>query len=118
MAELTAALNATAGVIAEIVPEVENVLPDLEPAPEVEPEQARFRLFNSVTSFLNEVAASQPLVIVLDDLHWADRATRSGPPRLFMSVADLMFMGSQVLAVSNNEHQFSSPFRPDSRAAS
>ena len=41
----------------------------------MDPRQARFRLFDSVTSFLSETAASQPLVIVLDDLHWADQST-------------------------------------------
>lgn len=37
------------------------------------PEQARFRLFDDVTRFLKAAAASAPLVLVLDDLHWADR---------------------------------------------
>ena len=32
----------------------------------------RFRLFDSVTSLLGELARAQPLVVVLDDLHWAD----------------------------------------------
>lgn len=36
-------------------------------------EQARFRLFDSVTGFLAALATSRPLVIVLDDLHWADK---------------------------------------------
>ncbi|MCH8909878.1 MAG: AAA family ATPase [Chloroflexi bacterium] len=69
------ALGPRAAAIAEIVPEIRDVLPDLQPAPEVEPEQARFRLFDSVTSFLGEVAATQPMVVVLDDLHWADQST-------------------------------------------
>ncbi len=37
------------------------------------PEQARFRLFDGLTSFLKEAASHEPLLIVLDDLHWADR---------------------------------------------
>ena len=35
-------------------------------------EEARFRLFDSVTSFLVAAARDRPMVIVLDDLHWAD----------------------------------------------
>ena len=69
------ALDARAAVIAEIVPEIRDILPDLEPAPEMDPGQARFRLFDSVTSFLNDAARSQPMVVVLDDLHWADRSS-------------------------------------------
>ena len=69
------ALDARAAVIAEIVPEIADITPGLKPAPELDPEQGRFRLFDSVTSFLNELATSKPLVVVLDDLHWADRST-------------------------------------------
>ncbi|MCH8745942.1 MAG: AAA family ATPase [Chloroflexi bacterium] len=36
------------------------------------PEQARFRLFDSITTFLKSASQKQPLVLVLDDLHWAD----------------------------------------------
>jgi len=35
-------------------------------------EQARFRLFDSLTTFLYEAARRQPLVLILDDLHAAD----------------------------------------------
>ena len=59
--------------IAEIVPEVRDLLPGLEPAPRVSsPEQARFQLFDSITSFFKRAAQGKPLVLVLDDLHWAD----------------------------------------------
>ena len=61
--------------IAEIVTEIRQKLPDLETPPELEPEQARFRLFDSVTTFLNYVSQAQPLMLVLDDLHWADRSS-------------------------------------------
>ena len=61
--------------IAEIVAELREKLPDQEPVPSLEPEQARFRLFNSITTFLKNAAQSQPLLLVLDDLHWADRSS-------------------------------------------
>ena len=38
----------------------------------LDPEQARFRLFDSVATLLKEFARRGPLVIVLDDLHEAD----------------------------------------------
>ena len=48
-------------------------LPDLPPAPQLEPDQARFRLFDSISAFLKTASQRQPLVLVLDDLHWADQ---------------------------------------------
>ncbi len=33
---------------------------------------ARFRLFERVTALIGECAAEQPVVLVIDDLHWAD----------------------------------------------
>ena len=71
--QLWSEMGPGAADIAEIIPEVRGKLPDLEPPPALEPEQARFRLFDSITTFLKNAAQSQPLVLVLDDLHWADK---------------------------------------------
>ena len=38
----------------------------------VELAAARFRLYQSVTGLLRHVAAARPLLVVIDDLHWAD----------------------------------------------
>ena len=57
--------------IAEIVSEARVKLPDLESPPSADPEQARFRLFDSTVLFLKNVAQRQPLMPVLDALHWA-----------------------------------------------
>ena len=59
--------------IAQVVSEIKERLPDLPPPPTLEPEQARFRLFDSVTNFLRNASKLQPLVVILDDLHWADK---------------------------------------------
>jgi predicted ATPase len=58
--------------IAQVVPEVRERLPDLTAAPGVESEQARFRLFDSVTRFFQAAARRQVQVLIVDDLHWAD----------------------------------------------
>ena len=39
---------------------------------QVDAAQARFHLFDRVASFVRAITAHQPLVLVLDDLHWAD----------------------------------------------
>src|SRR5829696_5164534 len=64
-------LGAGAPEVAQLIPEVAEKL-DIEPAQGSDSEEARFRLFDSVTSLLLAAARDRPLVIVLDDLHWAD----------------------------------------------
>ena len=59
--------------ISEILPELLTKLVVLEPPPALEPEQARFRLFDSIATFLKNAAQGNPLLLVLDDLHWADK---------------------------------------------
>jgi len=58
--------------LAQLVPEIRDRLPGLPAAATLPPAQERFRLFDSVTTYLKKVAAAQPLVLVLDDLHRAD----------------------------------------------
>src|SRR3972149_2134980 len=59
--------------IAQVVSEVRERLPGRPGPPALEPEQARFRLFDSITTFLKNASKGQPIVLVLDDLHWADK---------------------------------------------
>lgn len=71
-ATLQLLMGVGASDIAQVMEEVRLRLPDLPVAPTIAPEQARFRFFDSFTSFLKEAARAQPLVLVLDDLHAAD----------------------------------------------
>jgi class 3 adenylate cyclase/tetratricopeptide (TPR) repeat protein len=64
-------LGAGAAEVAQLIPEVAEKL-DIEPAKGSDSEEARFRLFDSVTSLLLAAARDRPILIVLDDLHWAD----------------------------------------------
>jgi len=50
--------------------------PNVEHAEEIsDPEVAQFRLFDAYASYLKAIAAQAPLIIALDDLHWADKPT-------------------------------------------
>ncbi len=40
--------------------------------PALDPAPARFRLFDTITTLLVTAATARPLVLVLEDLHWAD----------------------------------------------
>lgn len=72
-APLLSELGADAADVAKLVPELEERLSDRAPAMSVAPEQARFRLFDTITSLLKQASRNQPLVLILDDLHWADK---------------------------------------------
>ena len=65
-------LGQGAGDVAQLVPEIRERLGDVPEPPALEPDEARFRLFDSITTFLASAARSRPLVLVLDDVHWAD----------------------------------------------
>ncbi|WP_162605653.1 helix-turn-helix transcriptional regulator [Jiangella ureilytica] len=55
-----------------------SLLPEL-PRDDADPPVAgtsQGRVFEAVTALLEHVAADRPLVLVLEDLHWADRSTR------------------------------------------
>jgi DNA-binding SARP family transcriptional activator len=71
--QLRGELGPGAADMAELVVEIRQRLPDLG-APSVLPESehARFRLFDSITDFLKNASRSRPLVLVLEDLNWAD----------------------------------------------
>lgn len=57
--------------------ELARLLPEFGPAPsEGDPGMARSRLFESFRSLLQALCAQTPVVLVIEDLHWADRATR------------------------------------------
>ncbi|MBV9460630.1 MAG: AAA family ATPase, partial [Bradyrhizobium sp.] len=77
-ATLASWLGPGAADIAQIAPELRDQLgglPALPSAELVQPAMARFRLFDSVVTFLRKAAEAQPLLIVLDDLHAADPTT-------------------------------------------
>jgi len=59
--------------IAEVVSEVRERLPGLPAPPQLDAEEARFRLFDGITSFLKNASSGQPIVLIVDDLHWADK---------------------------------------------
>ncbi len=61
--------------VARLVSEITQRLPEVRPAPSIDPEQERYRVFDAAATFLVNASRETPLVLVLDDLHWADRPT-------------------------------------------
>ena len=59
--------------ISQIMPELRETISNLPDTPIQDPEQARFRLFDALAILLQRIARAQPLVLILDDVHWSDR---------------------------------------------
>jgi len=76
---LSALLDSDAGEVTELLPEIAQrrrsspTVARLRALPSPDPEQARFRLFDSAARLLRNLAATEPLMIALDDLHDADQ---------------------------------------------
>ena len=70
----------TPGLAAEAADELAGLLPQLAGAaqatgPRPVAERRRHRLFDAVIELFRAAAAEQPMVLVIDDLHWADAPT-------------------------------------------
>ena len=95
--ELRDQLGATAPVIAEVVSDIKTKLPDLPAATPIEdPESARFRLFDSISTFLKKVSGGHPLVLMLEDLHWSDK-----PSLMLLEFVARELANSRILIVGN-----------------
>ncbi|MCH7740191.1 MAG: AAA family ATPase [Chloroflexi bacterium] len=90
-------MGSTASVIAEVVPDVKERLPDLQPPLQIDdPESARFRLFDSITTFLKTASGTQPIVLILEDLHWADK-----PSLMLLEFVARELSNSRLMIVGN-----------------
>lgn len=57
---------------ARLLPELAQSLPAPLPAPLPDPEQEKRRLFAALTRFFKEQSSQQPVLLVIEDLHWCD----------------------------------------------
>ncbi len=60
---------------APLLPDIIHLFPDLTvlpPLPSLDPEQEKRRLFAALAHFFMSQAAEQPLLLVVEDLHWSD----------------------------------------------
>ena len=62
--------------LARLLPEIHERLPDLAGLPPVgEPETRRRQMFGAVVAVVRRLAAHGPVLMIVDDLHWADRSS-------------------------------------------
>lgn len=69
------ALGEDASEMARLSPEIRRMFPDIPESLRLPPEQERQYLFNSIVNYLERSTQIQPLVLILDDLQWADEAS-------------------------------------------
>jgi DNA-binding CsgD family transcriptional regulator len=70
---LLADIGIGASDMADILPEIHDLAPGLEPSARLEDAaQARFRMFESIRQFIASLNSDRAVMLVLDDLHWAD----------------------------------------------
>jgi len=63
------------GELSRLVPALARRMPDCPPASVTDADTERYLTFGAVTGLLQEAARHQPVVLILDDLHWADKPT-------------------------------------------
>lgn len=68
-------LGSLAGELGRLLPDLDRLLPGLDAPLRSDPESERARLFDAVSELLAELAEEHPVVLVLDDLHWAAKPT-------------------------------------------
>jgi len=72
--DLASLLGSRANLIAQLVPELHDRIPAMAPVPGGL-EARRFQLLTAISQTVRLATARRPLVIVLDDVHWADAPT-------------------------------------------
>lgn len=92
---LRAELGPLGGELTRMLPDLAARVPGLAAPVSGDPEAERHRLFEAVTDFLAEMSHTDPVILVLDDVHWADKPSllllrhvlRSGSPMRLLVLA-------------------------------
>ena len=90
--------------------ELARLLPELGAAAAIEPEVGRGRLFEAAARLLEQCAAARPLVVVLEDLHWADASSRELLEFLVRNVEETRVL--LVVTYRSDEIHRRHPLRP------
>ena len=93
--ELRSELGEGAPEVARLISEVRHRFPDIPQAPPLEADAERLRLFESVSAFVRNAAQANPLVLFLDDIHWADK-----PSLLMLRYLARAIAGERVLILT------------------
>jgi predicted ATPase len=101
-------IGTTAPELIKLVPEIREIMGDIEPNPPMgDVETERLRLFDHITQFLLGISSKQPILFLLDDLHWADK-----PSLLFLHFILRNVAKAPILIVGTYRETELDPVRP------
>ncbi len=58
--------------LVKLLPEFAAFLPEVAPGSSLDPEQEKRRLFSALLHFFTRLSVMQPLVVLIEDIHWSD----------------------------------------------
>jgi DNA-binding CsgD family transcriptional regulator/tetratricopeptide (TPR) repeat protein len=73
--EIAHAFGPATAELIKLLPELATLVPASTSRPVLEPEQEKRRLFQALTLFFAHLAATGPLLLILEDVHWSDEAS-------------------------------------------
>jgi predicted ATPase len=91
-ASFRAELGDEAAEIARLMPELRRLFPDIPPPLQGSPEQTRRALFNTIVVVIARRSRLSPLLLLFEDVHWADEGTLALLAHLARSVTNLPVM--------------------------
>jgi predicted ATPase len=59
----------------KLLPELALLIPAIQPSPPLEPLAEKYRFFESLARFIVSLAKANPLLMILEDLHWSDESS-------------------------------------------
>jgi predicted ATPase len=70
--DIAVAPDPTARALVKLLPDLATLLPEPAPGSPLEPGQEKHQLFQALTCFFTRLSAAQPLLIIVEDMHWSD----------------------------------------------
>lgn len=107
---LREALGKNAAEVAKLMPELRQHYPDIPEPAAIPPEQERRYLLHGVSEFIEHAARIQPMLLVYENLHWADESTLA----LLRSLAQRLHE-MPVFVIGTYRHTDLGPQRPLAR---
>jgi len=108
-AVLLHALGDTAAEIARLVPELRRKHPNIPRPVELPPAQQQRYLFNAVLELVRRLAGLTPVVLLLEDLHWADDSSIALLEHLVPHLRDLPIV--MLITFRDADADLGPPFR-------
>jgi DNA-binding CsgD family transcriptional regulator len=73
--ELPSVLGASGGELTRLLPDLSTRIPELLPPTAADPDTERHRLHAAVMDLLDQISQRRPVLLVIEDGHWADAST-------------------------------------------